>query len=716
MPSIRFTYGLDFGTSKTAITSARTETINPQIVDVAVDIHESERMPTCLLRDASRDPPRVYIGSIAEQQYLLSQNDQQPPRFEFFSNFKPHIHQNAERREIALEFLREFRRTERLSEMFLRNAHESVIAVGCPVSWVSSGVETLLKLLRDAEFPPAFAIPEPVGAAFYFLGTSQLGAQDFHNDIVVFDWGAGTFDMTTLRAGRMDIEETTAERANQVPMTWGSTLYGGRIFDDLFYQWLIDMAATRGRQGDLERLANAPIDRAVLRGLTCRKIKEGFSRHHSSKQSERPWTWGQKLIFGADEDAINLGDFAVAGGAEFDERMRSYKASAEARVWLDLASAEAQPEEREFVEALRNGQPVDLKAWGTRLIETGLQKLAVGDEAIAILTGGSCNWKWFIDHVRSIPPFAGRATAVVRDDKPELTIARGLARAYAVGSYTKRLVNEVKSKRDVLAAQLTSIHREMLENLSYQLTAEMKLDDKLKADLTEILKQGLARAKAERSGAGSVKDRLTGFWDALRKDPGAQAGRIVDALRKDPAVETIRPDLEQRMSRWLAENRKQLDRWATRFSIEANRRVMTLLKEHINAEISGLVEVAIEACGATGQTPFDQALKALGGKVAFEPNVIARIYKDAAEWISRLVSGTRGSSPDDPSVLAKEAEESTIRFFEAMPAAIRKNIANFQPQDYWARQVIGDLIRTLETLVRVARVDQAERVSGLSVL
>src|SRR5438552_2820124 len=172
MPRIRFSYGLDFGTSKTAITSAQTETINPLIVDVAVDSNEADRMPSCLLRDTSRNPARVYVGSVAEQQYLLSQHAPAPgtpaPQFEFFSNFKPHIHQSADMRAIALDFLREFRRSERVSELFLRNADESVVAVGCPVSWVSGGADTLLNLLRDAEFPPAFAIPEPVGAAFYF--------------------------------------------------------------------------------------------------------------------------------------------------------------------------------------------------------------------------------------------------------------------------------------------------------------------------------------------------------------------------------------------------------------------------------------------------------------------------------------------------------------------------------------------------------------------
>src|SRR5262249_56469593 len=117
------------------------------------------------------------------------------------------------------------------------------VAGGCPVAWLAGGgAQTLLSLLKDAGFPPAFAIPEPVGAAFHFLGT-QLRAQDFHRDIVVFDWGAGTFDMTVLRAGRLDFEGSKS---------FGSTVYGGRLFDDLFYQWLIDMAQKKARPPHLK--------------------------------------------------------------------------------------------------------------------------------------------------------------------------------------------------------------------------------------------------------------------------------------------------------------------------------------------------------------------------------------------------------------------------------------------------------------------------------
>lgn len=680
MPKIQYTFGLDFGTSKTAISFAQTETINPRVLDVAIH-GDDDRIPTCVLHDRSRN--RFYVGGIAEQEYLLMEAPNE--RAAFFSNFKPHIHQHAEHRTTALRFLTEVRHAERLAEKFEFAANEAIVAAGCPVSWMSSGgAETLLSLLKQAGFPPAFAIPEPVGAAFHFLGV-QLRAQDFHRDIVVFDWGAGTFDMTVLRAARADFEGSK---------TWGSTIYGGRLFDDLFYQWLLDMAQSRGRHRDLKRLAERPIDRAVLLGLTCRKIKEAFSRHLSSQSPERPWTWTAPLVLGSDQNAINLGNFLVQNAAEFEQRVRAYRASDTARRWLDLSRSDAQPEEREFVEAAYRGHPVDLKAWGSRLLETGLRKLEVSDDATAVLTGGSCNWRWFLEHVRATAPFAGRATSVLRDDRPELTIARGLARAYAVGSYSKRLAGEVKAKRDGLAPHLQAVHAELLQKLCFQLTALIKDDETLKADLRDILRSGLQLSYAR---ADSFKDWLL---------------RLFNLALRDPATEAIRPELEKRIERWLAEHRQRVDRWAERFSIEAHHRVMDLLRQHINAEIGGLVEVAIEACGATGQTPFDQALRALGGKVRFEPGMIARIFAEVGRAVRQVYDRyiVKDQQTGAAHLLDERAAALTVRFFEAMPDAIRWNILGVQSPDQWALRVIDHLSATLATLVRVARVEEAERL------
>jgi hypothetical protein len=683
MSKIRFTFGLDFGTSKTAISFAPADTINPQVTDVAIH-GDDDRIPTCVLHDKSRIC--FHIGDIAEQEYLLARDPAERAAMAFYTNFKPHVARSAEHRETALRFLTEVRRADRLNEKIELADKAAVLAAGCPVAWLSGGgAQTLLSLIKEAGFPPAFTIPEPVGAAFHFLGT-QLRAQDFHHDIVVFDWGAGTFDMTVLRAGRLDLEGSR---------TFGSTVYGGRLFDDLFYQWLLDMAKSRGRHDELKRLAQRPIDQAVLLGLTCRKIKEAFSRHLASQAAERPWTWSAPVILGSEEGAINLGNFFVPAAAEFDQRARAYRASETARRWLALSLADVSPEEREFVEAAQQGAPVDLKAWGACLIETALRKLEVGDDATAVLTGGSSNWRWFLEHVRAAAPFSGRASAVLRDDRPELTIARGLARAYAVGNYSKRLAAEVRSKRDQLVPHLHEIHDELLQKLCLQLAALIKDDELLKDELTAIFKDGLRRSDLDRTGG-------VGAWFL----------RLFNLALSDPAAEAIRPDLERRLERWLADNRPRVERWAERFSLEANERVMDLMRQHINAEIGGLVEVAIEACGATGQTPFEEALRALGGKVRFEPGMLARLFSEVTR-LMRYAYGEyilQNGAHDAEELLEERATALTARFFDAMPIAIRWNILNVQSPDQWSLQVIDHLGETLATLVRVARVDEAERV------
>jgi molecular chaperone DnaK (HSP70) len=88
MPS--FAFGLDFGTSKTAITLAQTGVINPQVVEVAVD-GQHDRIATCVLRVDKQ----VFVGQAAEQEFLAEHDPAARGRMEFFSNFKPHIHQSS---------------------------------------------------------------------------------------------------------------------------------------------------------------------------------------------------------------------------------------------------------------------------------------------------------------------------------------------------------------------------------------------------------------------------------------------------------------------------------------------------------------------------------------------------------------------------------------------------------------------------------------------
>src|SRR5579883_3668300 len=177
MPSRAF--GLDFGTSKTAVTLAQTGSINTPVVEVTIDGYD--RIASCFLRDNSRGG-RIYLGQKAEEQNLMTDPSVERSPVEFCANCKPHIHQSEADREAARIFLEAVRSARGLSQEINRFSGDAVLAVGCPVAWAHEGAETLLRILRQAKFPPAFAIPEPVGATFHFLGT-RLRAQDFHHDI-----------------------------------------------------------------------------------------------------------------------------------------------------------------------------------------------------------------------------------------------------------------------------------------------------------------------------------------------------------------------------------------------------------------------------------------------------------------------------------------------------------------------------------------------------
>jgi molecular chaperone DnaK (HSP70) len=695
-----FAFGLDFGTSKTAITLAPTGSINPPVNEVAID--GSDRVATCFLRDNSRGG-RIYVGEKAEQHYLLVGSSADRV-LEFFANFKPHIHQSEVDRDAARVFLTAIRDTKGVSQQIAKVSGDAVFVVGCPVSWVAGGAETLLQLLRDARFPPAFAVPEPVGATFHFLGT-RLKAQDFHRDIVVFDWGAGTFDMTVLRAGRMDFEAS---------VSWGSTLYGGRLFDDLFYQWLLALAQGSGHGDDVRQLAVQKTDQAILHGLRCRAIKEAFSRHLATNDLEGPWVFPSTLTSGE----IDLGRFRIEHDDEFLERMRNYEASDMARQWIEKAQAEVRPEEREFFEALRNGRPVNLQAWGRMLISEGLSKLKVGEMSSAILTGGSCNWKWFQDEVVAHELFCQRPEeAVLCDEKPELTIARGLARAYSIGTYSRRLSGSLAGIRPLLVDPLRKIHDDLLVSVATTLTDQMSADPNLARDIRNKFAESLARAAAKPIPR-TFEVRLRDFFEQLKQllqglfhifsggTPSevqqAQVQNVFWQMFKDPEVEAVRPALEQCVKEWLAANRSRLATLDKQISASAHRQIMVLLKQYL--DIGGLVEVAIEACGATGETTFDVAFKELGNKVDFGPGMINRIF----DWLEMIVR-TATSDPKATSRpnLDEQSKELTNRFLLALPAAIRENITQIQTADAWAQRILDDLTNTLETLARVARIDYA---------
>ena len=593
------TFGLDFGTSKTAITWARTE-INAPINDVAIDGPNRKRIPTCVLREI--DGNQVYVGYMAEEEFQM-ETDAARARLDFSANFKPHIHQTREAREAAQFFLKAIAQKEGLASHLRRFSDKAILAAGCPVSWTVDGANTLKRILKEAGFPPAFVVLEPVGAALYFLTKGALLAGDLHRDIVVFDWGAGTFDVTLLRAGQLKIQSNNS---------WGSNLFGGRLFDDLFFQWVIEIAEHSGRKSEVEKIKRQETARKYLHGLLCRELKESFSSAYSSahaiNQTNRPWIHRHAVTIGGGDQKIDLGDFAVSRLSDLNGRIRSYRVSDMARPWLEQAHDEARPVERDFVEALLAGNAVDLSAWGSTLITEGLRTLGVGQDAIAIMTGGSCNWAWFRELVQTHRAFAGSDKDVHLDDEPEMTIARGLARAYTIGTYSRQKIDQLVTARNSLTAALRELHHDPLNELSLRINAEMRANLALQGDVRRMYEECYRDVLAD---ASSLKHR--DIFEALLS---WLKGLFKRVTTEDPKELKLRAQLQQRIGDWLTANEPRLQRrWGEQFAHAAHRRIMELLRQQVSLE--GMVEVAVEACGATGPASFDTALKRLGGDPKF---------------------------------------------------------------------------------------------------
>jgi hypothetical protein len=286
---------------------------------------------------------------------------------------------------------------------------------------------------------------------------------------------------------------------------------------------------------------------------------------------------------------------------------------------------------------------------------------------------------------------------VLRDSKPELTIARGLARAYAVGSYAKDLVAEVRSKRAQLIEPMGAMHNSLVKKLALELAALMRADDALQAELRGIFRDGLNRL----APVAAFKEHGT---------------RLIDAIKRDRIADAVRPDLEKLIQRWLVEKRKTADRWAERFSLEAHELIMDLLKRLINPDIAALAEIATKACGATGQTTFEEALREVGRHVRFDAHMFARVFEALIDILPDSVRSVLGTMLGKfapalgPSTVDNQVEAAVARFFFKMPDAIEANILAAQSPQSWAEGVVDHLIETLETLVRIARVDHAERL------
>jgi hypothetical protein len=360
MASPRGSIGIDFGTSNThfafsnLIAGAAPEPRPLNVFGAAL-------VPSCVLwkKPCTRDESLIVaIGSQAEAGWFeLDEHEQAAHRLA--ANFKPDLLRSEQARTDAWAFLRKAYRGMRAD-----NATDGIgadegmpVVIGVPAEIGDEQKRFTAQAGCDAGFGEVVCVDEPLGALAFHLKNGDIMPHEARDGVLIVDFGGGTLDVALINA---------VARGFRKP--WGEPTLGGRLFDDLFYTWVLQQNPG---------LKIAPEDLGPFWLLGCRKIKEKFSRDWSGGQLQKKYR-----VEVLSPPKVFLHPESVD---EFERRARSFTPSKIAQDYFRSVGGRTAS-----LADLRNANLFD---WIEKTVRGDQdQALHAGEFSKVLLTGGSCAW------------------------------------------------------------------------------------------------------------------------------------------------------------------------------------------------------------------------------------------------------------------------------------------------------------------------------------
>jgi len=445
--------GIDFGTANTYICKCPEDQVLPEGTDLDGDGRDG--LPSVILYRQGKEP---LVGSAAYQEFGDATAAERA-NYTFRAQFKPDIVTSAEARDDAITFLKRVLENARRSSLDLEPAQRRV-TIGVPAEAKESFRGTLAEIAREAGYGIIQTIEEPLGALFHHVARKSLSPSEAMRRVLVIDFGGGTCDFTLTDRGR-------------ILKSWGDMYLGGRLFDDLFYQWLIeqnpDVAAALDDRDEFYVISHV-----------CRNLKEEFSREMTKRARAEAFT--RMANFGAGRCA-RLSDASWESFVDRASRFRPSPAFARHLRAMGVRST-----------SIREGQPTDLVGWFKNCLADGLIAKEVDrrDIATVILTGGSSQWPFVTDIVRDV--LHVEAARIRRSDRPYAAISQGLAIRPALHhklEATKRKLE--KDRQQFLDQQLGILIEQHIQDtandIAHAITSEL-FDEHIKGTLVLFRQNG----------------------------------------------------------------------------------------------------------------------------------------------------------------------------------------------------------------------------------
>src|SRR5579864_1100421 len=380
--------GVDFGTSNSHFAFCY---VDGNLTAEPICLGGKVSQCTCVLwkEPAQSEEDIITYGEQALQEWS-NRDPTKRLNYRFAAGFKPDILSSERARRDAWAYLR---------KAFLAIKDSSVIraigasagmpvVVGVPAEISDEQKRITAEVTELAGFGRVECVAEPLGALAFHLAKKDVNAAEARDGVVVVDFGGGTLDVALVDA-----------KGLRVP--WGDPLLGGRFFDDLFYQWLLDQNPG---------LTIDPHDLLYVWQVTCRELKEDFSNR-----------WAQRGPTDDFQKRVPVGDrfwrFKGASVADFLQRAANYRPSPVAESYFRDVGGK--------LTRFSNGERIDLVSWIRRTLTPNPNLQLPRRFSRVILTGGSSQWPFMKDLASEV--FGVLRENIICSACPEITIGSGLA-------------------------------------------------------------------------------------------------------------------------------------------------------------------------------------------------------------------------------------------------------------------------------------------------
>lgn len=490
---------IDFGTTNSYFCKCPSDQIAPVGVDFGTG---RDGLPTAILYREGKEP---LVGEQALHEYGEA-SSQERRGYRLRTQFKPDIASSDEAATTARDFLNAVIVQSQRQHISLDPTTMNVI-FGVPSESAESFRAKLAQIAETAGYGAVRLVDEPKGALLYHLWHRDFSPEEAQRGILVVDFGGGTCDFAFLRSLR-------------VCHSWGDMELGGRLFDDLFFQWFLeqnpDALAQMEEAGDVY----------YVHSYLCREVKEFFSLTMARDRSET-----------LNKSVGRYGSLRGMDWAGFTERAGTYQPSATLVRHLRDMGVKC----RSITEA---DKPVDLIAWFRQSLAGVLTEsdLKGSDVSRVVLAGGSSQWPFVADVVSE--SLGVDSTHLMRSDRPYAVIAQGLAILPALQRQFDR--TREKLHRDLPGFCRAKV-RPLVQSVTDRYIAEVA------TDVTNEVFDGAIRPVLEdfRKNGGSVNSLRETIAANVKGDEGKLKDIIESRMRTLSLG--LPGQLNELLAQWFAE-------------------------------------------------------------------------------------------------------------------------------------------------------------------